>query len=204
MPDKKFKLRRIVETELESVVDRLNEALTGKGLRELEPVIGRLGRGGQVPHWFNALCEEGVLPNLDGKTIGSILEMLFVGILETGILQASGVGQLKVNPARGVDLPDLDLGIKSPSENYCTSEPFFSAYERLYGNESDCVILLTNYQTAKKNPPLRLQVKSARYLRGSEIADAGLCAIARMQRDWLVENDEGQARPGVYSNSWLM
>jgi hypothetical protein len=67
--------------------------------------------------------------------------MLLVAVLEKVIFQGLEVPPLRVNPARGVDLPDLDLGIKSPSENYCTSEPFFSAYERLIGSEYDALIL---------------------------------------------------------------
>ena len=131
-------------------MNTLNAALRGKGLSELQPVLERIGRGGKLPHWYVELQHKNTLPNLDGKTIGSVLEMLLVAVLETGVLKKFGVA-LKVNPARGIDLPDLDLGVKSPSKNYCTSEPFFSAYERLYGNEHDCVVILTDYQEAKKD-----------------------------------------------------
>ena len=75
-------------------------------------------------------------------------------------------------------MPDLDLGVKSPSENYCTSEPFFSAYERLLGGEHDVLVLLTDYQQAKKKPPLRLQIIQWRYLRASQVTDCNLCRIA--------------------------
>lgn len=84
--------------------------------------------------------------------------MLLVALLETSTFRGMGVPPLGINPARGVDLPDIDLGIKSPSQNYCTSEPFFSAYERLLGSEHDMVVLLTDYQTAKKTPPLRMNL----------------------------------------------
>jgi len=90
--------------------------------------------------------------------------MLLVAVLEKIIFQGLEIPPLRVNPARGVDLPDLDLGIKSPSENCSTSEPFFSAYERLIGSEYDALILLTDYQTAKKNPPLKLQIIKFKYL----------------------------------------
>ena len=105
-----------------------------------------------------------------------------------------GVPPLGVNPARGVDLPDLDLGVKSPSENFCTSEPFFSAYERLLGSEHDVVVLLTDYQTAKENPPLRLQIIGWRYLTGTQIADENLCRIARAHRNWLAAENEARAK----------
>ncbi|WP_368564128.1 hypothetical protein [Pseudoxanthomonas sp. UTMC 1351] len=186
MSDEKAALRAIVRENLDAIMATLNAALKGEGLEVLEPVIARIARGGQLPHWYQELKERHTIVNLDGKTIGSILEMLLVAVLETGVLAKAAI-KLRVNPARGVDLPDLDLGVKSPSKNYCTSEPFFSAYERLYGNEYDCLVLLTDYQEAKKaKGDFRLQVQSWRYMRGSEIADFELCRIARKHRDWLL------------------
>lgn len=135
----------------------------------------------------------GTLPNLDGKSIGSVVEMIFVAVLETRILKREGI-KLRINPARGVDLPDLDLGIKSPSENYCTSEPFFSAYERLYGSEHDVLVLLTDYQERKRKPPLRLQITKWAYLSGPELADRNLCAVALRHRDWLINENEVWAK----------
>jgi len=114
--------------------------------------------------------------------------------LETGIISGLGLPPLKINPARGVDLPDLDLGVKAPSKNYCTSEPFFSAYERLLGSEYDIVVLLTDYQTAKRTPPLRLQIIKWRYLTKTQIADENLCRIARTHREWLLQENEAWAK----------
>ena len=141
MPDKKSDLRKCVQDNLDSIMGTLNNALNGVGLDELEPVVKRIGRGGQLPHWYGELKDKQTIVNLDGKTIGSILEMLLVAVLETGVLKKYGIN-LRINPARGIDLPDLNLGVKSPSKNYCTSEPFFSAYERLLGSEFDAVVLL--------------------------------------------------------------
>jgi hypothetical protein len=178
-----------VRDNLDAIMVTLNAALRGEDLDRLEHVIKRIGRGGQLPHWYTELKSKGTIVNLDGKTIGSILEMLLVGVLETSVLKDTGL-RLRVNPARGIDLPDLDLGVKSPSANYCTSEPFFSAYERLYGNEHDCLIILTDYQTAKKaKDTFRLQAESWQYLRGSEIADMELCRIARKNRPLLLADD---------------
>ncbi|MGL4422799.1 MAG: hypothetical protein ACRCZF_19180, partial [Gemmataceae bacterium] len=101
---------------------------------------------------------------------------------------------LRINPARGVDLPDLDLGVKSPSENFCTSEPYYSAYERLIGSEHDVLVLLTDYQVAKKTPPLRLQIIQWKYLKSTQIADHHLCRIALKHREWLVSTDEARAQ----------
>ena len=187
----KAALRELVRVGLHDAVDAMNLMLSGEFARfkATEVVLQRVGRGGKLPHWFGELKEHGVLPNLDGKTIGSVLEMLFVAVLETQTLSGERV-QLRINPASGVDLPDLDLGIKSPSENFCTSEPFFAAYDRILGAEHDMVALLTDYQVAKRNPPLRLQITNARYLRASELADENLCALASRYRGLLLEDRE--------------
>ncbi|HVC96400.1 MAG TPA: hypothetical protein VND64_22130 [Pirellulales bacterium] len=193
MPDE-AELRRILHDNLKATIRRVNSALRGKGLAKLTPALTRLGRGGQLPHWFQRLRAEQSLPNLDGKTIGSVVEMLLVAVIETSLFDGLGIPPLRINPARGVDLPDLGLGVKSPSENFCTSEPFFSAYERLLGTEHDVLVLLTDYQQAKSQPPLKLQIIQSRYLKGSQVADVGLCRIARKHREWLVRANEAWAR----------
>lgn len=193
MPTKEH-LRKILQANLPETVGLVNAALAGTGVARLGSVLARTGRGGQLPHWYEGLKNDRVLPNLDGKTVGSVVEMVLVAVLETYTFKAVRAPQLKVSPAKGVDLPDLDLGIKSPSENYCTSEPFFSAYERLLGSDHDVLVLLTNYQEAKKNPPLKLQIIQSRYLKKSQVADKGLCRIARTHRQWIVSEDEARAR----------
>ncbi|NOT87968.1 MAG: hypothetical protein HOP03_07290 [Lysobacter sp.] len=187
--NEKAKLRARVAGDLDTIMRTLNAALRGERLKKLEDVIARISRGGQLPHWYQELKEKGTIANLDGKTIGSILEMLLVAVIEKSTLADTRM-KLRVNPARGVDLPDLDLGIKSPSTNFCTSEPFFSAYERLYGNEHDCLVLLTDYQDAKKKKgDFKLQVQSWCYMRGSQIADQELCRVARHCREKLLAED---------------
>lgn len=176
-------VRDDIRTKLNEIVVAANAALSGgDSLRELAPILERLGRGAKLPHWYNTLLADGTLPNLDGKSLGSVLEMVFVAVLEKKFFYNSPMVPLRINPARGIDIPSLQLGIKSPSENYCTSEPFFSAYERLLGNDHDAVVLLTDYQTRKKTPPLRIQIINQRYLTGSQIADKNLCVIAKKWR----------------------
>ncbi len=190
----KDELRAALQLRLPETIKKVNAALRGSNIKSLEPVLMRLGRAQQLPHWYAGLKANKTLPNLDGKTIGSVVELLLVAVLETFTLKSLNPPPLKINPARGVDLPDLDLGIKSPSENYCTSEPYFSAYERVIGSGHDVLVLLTDYQDAKKKPPLRLQITEARYLRQTQVADHTLCRIARKHRDWLVGTDEGHAK----------
>lgn len=179
-------LRMKVKDELEQIVNHLNMYLKGENVENIKDILTRIGRGGKLPHWYENL-QNGTMPNLDGKTIGSVIEMTLVAVLEKHTLSEYNIS-LEVNPAKGVDIPLLNLGVKSPSENYCTSEPFFSSYERLLGNESDAVILLTNYQTAKKsNPPEKIQIIKAVYMEGSEISDKNLCAIALKNRQPLLD-----------------
>ncbi|ARN73554.1 hypothetical protein [Oceanicoccus sagamiensis] len=184
-------LRAEVKAKTEEIVLKLNEYLRGENVTEIKPILERVGRGGQLPHWYDLLESGQSMPNLDGKTIGSVIEMTLLGVLEKHTLQKFKIPPLEVNPAKGVDIPLLDLGVKSPSENFCTSEPFFSAYERVLGNESDALILLTDYQTAKKNPPpVRIQIIKTAYLKGSEIADKNLCLVARRNREQLYHESE--------------
>lgn len=190
----KEELRARLRESLDITIHEVNRALRGENTEQLEEVLSRIGRGERLPKWYEQLRIQHTLPNLDGKTIGSVIEMLLVAVLEKIIFQGLEIPPLRVNPARGVDLPDLDIGIKSPSENYCTSEPFFSAYERLIGSEYDALILLTDYQTAKKKPPLKLQVIRFKYLEKTQIADHGLCQVAKKHREWLVSENESWAQ----------
>lgn len=186
----KAELRDLLQKRLEETMTELNHALQGLNLERLEPVLLHVGRDQTLPHWYQQLYDEQTLPNLDGKTVGSIIEMLFVAVLETVTFRDVEIPQLRLNPARGVDLPDLDLGIKAPSQNYDTSEPFLSAYERLLGSEYDALIMITDYQKRKLHPPLRLQVIQWHYFLNTELADFALTAIARKQRDWLLTQSE--------------
>ena len=190
----KSELRDLVRTNMQGAVDNVNAVLSGAKVDEVEDILIRVARGGKEPHWLAQLKDDGTLPNSDGKTIGSIVEMIFLAVLEKWTLEHCGVGPMSISPARGVDFPDLDLGLKSPSSNYCTSEPFFSPYERLVGSHYDAVILLSDYQEKKKAERLRLQITDFEYLFKTQIADASLCEIGRTQRDFLLEKNDAWAR----------
>jgi len=184
-------LRLIIADNLDLIQDSLNNYLSGNDLSELEIILTRLGRGGNIPHWYDGLSQRSI-PNYDGKTIGSIVEMMLLATIEKKVLcRVSDLPVLMINPAKGVDFPQLGLGVKSPSDNFCTSEPFFSTYERLLGNMHDSLVLLTNYQDAsfkRKDSPLA--IKSTKYLRGSELADKNLCILAKKHRDFLLGKNE--------------
>jgi hypothetical protein len=189
----KQELRQRLLQSLEETVGALNQALRGENIDQIQPVIERVS-GGKVPNWYSHLVEKNALPNLDGKTVGSVIEKLLVAVLETKTFQEIKPSFLTINPAKGVDLPELEIGIKSPSENFCTSEPFYSAYERLLGSEYDCLVLLTNYQTAKNKPPLKLEITKFKYLSNTELADATLSRLARKHREWLIAQNEAAAK----------
>lgn len=192
--DIKETLRNLLNKKLAQTMAELNRALQGIDLEKLEPVLTRLARKDTLPHWYEQLANEQTLPNLDGKTVGSVIEMLFVAVLETVIFKDIEIPQLNLNPARGVDLPELDLGIKAPSTNYNTSEPFFSAYERLLGSEYDALIMITDYQQKKEQQPLKLQVIQWHYFLKTELADLKLTGIARKHRNWLLNENETWAQ----------
>src|ERR1035438_3978821 len=195
--DIKKQKRALVKNNLPSIFKRINSYLKGTGIKKIKPILSRIGRNHQPPHWLNRLEEEGVLPNLDGKTVGSVVEMLFVADIEANVLSGNLRTTLKINPASGVDVPDLDLGIKSPSENWCTSEPFSNAYERLLGLEYDVVALITNYQDVKETPPLKLQLLHYNYFYGHQIADKGLCIKAKKIRESLEILDEVSIKKAI-------
>lgn len=174
--------RNTVASNLDAIKDKMNQVLSGHHLQDIEPILARIDVSKTVPDWFIMLKNGRGVPTKDGKTIGSILEKLLVCVLEKYILSDAPF-KLSVNPARGVDIPELELGVKSPSTNFCTSEPYFSAYERLLGNEYDAIILLTDFQNTKGKSILELQIMDIKYLRGSEIADMNLCNYAKRIRD---------------------
>lgn len=186
--------REIISSNLQEIKSRINDALAGCDLHAISPVLKRIDSTGNLPSWFAQLSKSQTLPNLDGKTIGSVIEKILVCVLEKYIFKSSV--QLSINPAKGVDIPELELGVKSPSENFCTSEPYFSAYERLIGNENDAIVLLTDYQSSKKgtrqNDGLKLQIKDLKYLKGSEIADCHLCALAESLKKILLKENENE------------
>lgn len=188
--------RDLVKFHVEDVKNHLNLALKGKNLNDIESILVRMHTPHDLPSWFTYLKEHKGLPYGDGKTIGSIVEKLLVCIIERYVLEPISPLNLSVNPARGVDVPELNLGIKSPSENMCTSEPYFSAYERLLGNEFDVLVLLTNFQSVKDSRPIPLQIESIKYLDHTEVADKNLCDTARKIRDILAD-DEGSLQKVV-------
>lgn len=174
-------LKNEIKNNIPQIQYHINEILNGEKLEEIEPILLRINSSNTIPMWYEMLKSSNELPNLDGKTVGSVIEKILVCVIEKYIFDESV--SLSINPARGVDIPELELGIKSPSTNFCTSEPYFSAYERLLGNEYDVVVLLTNYQEAKKERPFNLQINEIRYLEGSEIADKKLCECAKFLRE---------------------
>jgi hypothetical protein len=194
MPDVKALRRQRVRDKLDEIVRRVNAYLQGKKLASIKPILQRLGRNRFLPHWFDRLNESGTLPNMDGKTVGSVVEMLFVADVERNVLTGNLATAMTINPAKGVDVPDLDLGIKSPSENWCTSEPFSNAYERLLGPEFDVIAVITNYQTVKDRPPLRIQLIRHNYFKGHQVADKGLTSCARKIRARLLEFGESPGK----------
>ena len=196
--------REVLCANIDEMRTRLNALLNGNDLEQIRGILSRMSRGGSLPVWFNQLETAHTLPNLDGKTIGSVVEKLLACVIEKYVLNSTI--ELHINPAKGVDIPELELGIKSPSENFCTSEPYFSAYERLVGNENDALILLTDYQSSKKAATrtngLKLQIMDMKYLKGAEIADRHLCETAEALKK-VFEGDEDMLRRAIHFLAYI-
>ena len=74
--------KREIKDNLNSIRSDLNAYLRGEKVSEIKDVLERLGRGGNLPHWYYLLEQGKSMPNLDGKTIGSVIEMTLVAVLE--------------------------------------------------------------------------------------------------------------------------
>ncbi|MBR5949717.1 MAG: hypothetical protein IKZ82_13890 [Clostridia bacterium] len=66
------KRKEIIIKSTPLILEKLNEILTGQHLDEITPILARIDRTGELPHWFNALSTEGRLPNLDGKQLEAL------------------------------------------------------------------------------------------------------------------------------------
>jgi len=95
-------LRDFVKYDLSNIVEYLNNYLRGENVAEIKEILERVGRGGKLPHWYDLLKNGKSMPNLDGKTIGSFIEMTLLGVLEKHTLKDFNI------PAKGVDIP-LDI-----------------------------------------------------------------------------------------------
>ena len=97
-------LRSEVKKSLPQIVEQLNKYLRGEKVDEIKHILEREGRGGKLPHWYELLNSGKSMPNLDGKTIGSVIEMTLIGVLEKHTLAKLDIPDLEINPAKGVDI----------------------------------------------------------------------------------------------------
>ena len=65
-------LRQQLLRSLEETLEALNLALRGENIEQIKPVIQRVSSG-KIPNWYSHLVETKALPNLDGKTVGSVI-----------------------------------------------------------------------------------------------------------------------------------
>ena len=188
------RVRNYLRENMETLTNYVNAAFRDSDfLRTLQDAIARNSPNNTVPPWFNDLLREGGLRVTNGKSIGSIVEKVVAAVIEVYLVpNIDGIEPFRVmlNPASGVDLPQIELGIKSPSENWDTSEPFFSPFERLTGNVHDCIVFLTNFQQVKDSLPYTLAMIDNMYLDGSELSDHVLTGHARRAREIIGVEDE--------------
>ena len=58
MPTKE-ELQSALKSTLDETIRSVNSALRGEDLGALRPVLSRIGRGQQLPHWYEALKASG-------------------------------------------------------------------------------------------------------------------------------------------------
>ena len=183
------RVRNYIRQNLESLVANVNRAFSDtEYLATLAESISRNSVGNQVPSWYEELLRDEALSVTSPKSLGSVVEKVVAAIVELELVpDIDGVEpfEVRLNPAAGVDMPDIELGVKSPSTNYCTSEPFYSIWERLSGNLDDCIVLVTNFQEVKNDIPYTLRIINSEYLEGIELADTVLTEHARRARTHL-------------------
>lgn len=79
----KEELRARLRDSLDTTIDEVNRALRRENTEQLEDVLTRIGRGGRIPKWYEQLRTQHTLPNLDGKTIGSVIDAADNWVIET-------------------------------------------------------------------------------------------------------------------------
>ncbi len=189
-----WRVRQYLQENMAQLTEYVNRAFAEADfLRTLGDAIAHNSPLQETPSWYNDLLINGGLEVTNGKSIGSIVEKVVAAVIEVYIItEVDGIEPFRVrlNPAAGVDLPDIELGIKSPSENWGTSEPFFSPFERLTGNLHDCLVFLTNFQQVKDNRPYTLCMIESVYLTGSQLSDHVLTRHARRARTVIGINND--------------
>lgn len=91
--------KEMIKSNIDLIQEKINQVLDGNHLGDISPILKRINSTGNLPSWFNTLHDEGRLPNLDGKTVGSVIEKLLVCVLEKYVFDSEVI--LNVNPARG-------------------------------------------------------------------------------------------------------
>lgn len=82
MNESKSNLRIMVKESLSDIVEEINSCLSGKSTKKHEETLLRLSSSNSLPHWYLELAKHGVLPNLDGKTVGSVIEQVLVSSIQ--------------------------------------------------------------------------------------------------------------------------
>ncbi len=115
----------------------------------------------------------------DGKSIGTFIEKLLTILLsiEKGCVFTGSA-------AKGVDLPELNLGIKATSDRQPqSSEAFKNAYERIFGIDNALLVFIYNGTAYANDVEENLRCIQHYLLSETNVADKGLCAFARDARE---------------------
>jgi hypothetical protein len=124
----------------------------------------------------------------DGKSIGTFIEKLL-----TVLLSIEKKCVFSGSAAKGVDLPELNLGIKATSDRQPqSSEAFKSAYERIFGIENALLVFIYNGTAYSGEAEENLRCVQHYLLSETNVADRGLCGYARDVRELYREKIIGE------------
>jgi hypothetical protein len=108
----------------------------------------------------------------DGKAVGTYLEAKFKGYLAQNYQMVAG------NAASGLDLPALNLDIKTTSVRQPqSSSPFKSARQKIYGLGYDVLIFVYNKQDHSQTQTATLEIEHVIYIEAARSADFTLTRL---------------------------
>ena len=121
----------------------------------------------------------------NSKSLGTHIEKLLKAEVERSLgWHPTG------NSAKGVDIPELDLGLKVTSNlKPQSSDPFVSAYQRILGATHEVLVLYYNSVAFDADDGTPLQIIDRKFLKKSELADASLCEIAKTLKRLAISKD---------------
>jgi hypothetical protein len=179
--------KRLV-ARLNAIVNSVNQYLAGKHHEQIAEHLRQFEPKNALPKWLKHIEEHGRPAKTDSKSLGTIIEKFIKAEISRMLtLTVSG------SSASGVDIPELDLNLKTTSDRQPqSSEPFVSAYQRILGADHDVLVCIYNGEEFHEQH-VPLKIIRHRFLRQTQAADKVLCSGAQpLQR--RARSDEASSK----------